>query len=139
MMQPKRVAPSHLATAPEPGGPVGCPEDADLDESRFRHLLALAGPAVQGELLARLIEDFGAARATLADGLARSDRAAIRSGSHVLIALAGTVGADRLHDAARALHDASGSEPAAEGARVLALADRLVACLSAPGGWTVAP
>lgn len=63
-------------------------------------LRELAGASAGHELLARLREDLSAVR----EGLATGDAAQVRAQSHVLIALAGTAGAVRLHAMAQELN-----------------------------------
>ncbi len=67
------------------------------DLTPLLRLAKIAGPAAAAELFARLQEDL----ATAQDGLARAvtlrDLQGLRAHSHVLVALAGTVGADALH------------------------------------------
>ena len=70
----------------------------------FDHLMEIAGEASRGELLSRLAEDLQRAGAGLKAGLADDDRTAIRAESHVLIALAGAVGAERLQKLSEALN-----------------------------------
>ncbi len=66
------------------------------DDQTFRRLMQLAGPEVGAELLARLAEDLQAVEQGLALGVAQTDWQAIRAHSHVLVALAGAVGATPL-------------------------------------------
>ncbi|MCU0903924.1 MAG: hypothetical protein MUE83_08625 [Tabrizicola sp.] len=65
----------------------------DFDASRLAHLLEITGPNLAPELLARLNEDLGATQTALAQGAAAADWKRLREGSHVLISLAGSVGA----------------------------------------------
>lgn len=69
-------------------------------------LLDLAGPEEGGELLRRLDEDLGTVARQMQDGLERKDGALLRSASHVLISLSGSVGALALSDRGRKLNDA---------------------------------
>ncbi len=77
-------------------------------------LLQIAGPGA-GELLSRLSTDLARVETDISHGINRSDRATLRSATHVLIALAGTVGAARLQRLAESL------DRAAEDARGLVL------------------
>lgn len=114
--------------------PAGLPV---LDQSRFVRLMQMAGPEMGPELLARLDDDLS----TVARGLHRAlhgngqpatippDWAELRAQTHVLIALAGTLGALRLHHMAEALnrqaHDRHPPDPA-QVAALAALLDGLL-------------
>jgi two-component system, OmpR family, aerobic respiration control sensor histidine kinase ArcB len=75
-----------------------------FDEQRFVALLDLAGPATALELAMRLDEDLtGVASALRAAGVLQ-DRPAIRAQSHVLLAIAGTVGANKLFELSERLN-----------------------------------
>ena len=103
------------------GRPSGLPEPEDvlaaglgaagfgrrLDRKRFDALLAVAGPEGARELLQRLHEDLGAVRATLDAAVATGDIPEIRAQTHILIALSGAVGAERLHQLAEVLNIAA--------------------------------
>jgi len=73
---------------PEMSGGLG-----EFDPSRLGHLLDLTGPDLAVELLARLTEDLLATQDALESGAANADWKRLREGSHVLISLAGSVGA----------------------------------------------
>lgn len=66
------------------------------NDQTFRRLMQLAGPEAGPDLLARLSEDLQAVEQGLTAGLAQTDWQAIRAHSHVLVALAGAVGATPL-------------------------------------------
>jgi len=85
----------------EAAGRAGVPY-AGLDR-----LLATAGPEMARELLDRLSSDLRTAERELIGGLATGDIAAIRACSHVLIALAGAVGAAMLLTLVTALNAAA--------------------------------
>lgn len=103
------------------GRPSGLPEPEDvlgagasseafgkvLDHARFAALLAVAGREGAPELLARLQDDLGAVLALLDRGIAAADIAEIRGQTHILIALSGAVGADRLSRLAEVLNIAA--------------------------------
>jgi HPt (histidine-containing phosphotransfer) domain-containing protein len=76
----------------------------DFDPSRLSHLLQLTGPDLAHELLARLTEDLITTRETLDIGAATADWTRLREGSHVLISLAGSVGALSLQAMAERLN-----------------------------------
>ncbi|HEX9859472.1 MAG TPA: hypothetical protein VGA75_14020, partial [Paracoccaceae bacterium] len=87
--------------------PPTAPRTADwppVDHSGFQRLLTLAGPADRHELIRRLITDLQSVEHGLARGFAGPDWAELRARSHVLKALAGTLGAQALHSAAERLN-----------------------------------
>ena len=69
----------------------------EFDEHRFRALLDLAGPATARELATRLDEDLTAVADAMSAAGVSADRQVLRAQSHVLLAIAGTVGANRLY------------------------------------------
>jgi HPt (histidine-containing phosphotransfer) domain-containing protein len=85
----------------QPAGPVGLME---FDASRLAHLLDITGPALAVELLARLTEDLTTTQSTLSQGAVTADWKRLREGSHVLISLAGSVGALSLQTMAEGLN-----------------------------------
>ncbi|MCB2128960.1 MAG: response regulator [Rhodobacteraceae bacterium] len=105
-------------------------ELAEFDKAVFDRLLAIAGPDGRQELLGRLCADLRRTERGLVSGLGNLDFAAIRSDTHVLIALAGAVGASRLQALATALNAASHrrerSEIGALGPDTLLQTDRLI-------------
>lgn len=86
---------------PRQTGPVGL---MDFDASRLSHLLDITGPDLAVELLARLTEDLTTTQGLLDLGAANTDWAKLREGSHVLISLAGSVGALSLQAMAESLN-----------------------------------
>ena len=72
-----------------------------FDAARFLRLIDIAGPSLAPTLLAQLVEDLGTCQRHLAAALRRSDWDRMRQASHDLIALAGSCGAETLHDLAR--------------------------------------
>lgn len=83
----------------------------------------LAGPGAATELFEKLEQDLATARAGLARAAAGRDLTDIRAHSHVIIALAGTVGAAGLHADAVTLNGMAHDDEPAE--RIIALAERL--------------
>lgn len=77
---------------------------AEFDAARLNHLLQLTGPDLAQELLARLTEDLTATLRNLDQGAAETDWKRLREGSHVLISLAGSVGALSLQASAETLN-----------------------------------
>lgn len=66
---------------------------AEFDPTRLDNLFIITGPGLAAELLARLTEDLTATQDLLETGTASADWKRLREGSHVLISLAGSVGA----------------------------------------------
>ncbi len=89
-----------LAETPQ-GGTVGLME---FDPSRLSHLLDITGPDLAVELLARLTEDLTMTQGMLDLGAETADWKSLREGSHVLISLAGSVGALSLQGMAENLN-----------------------------------
>ncbi|PTE21545.1 hypothetical protein C5F48_11790 [Cereibacter changlensis JA139] len=85
------------------------PAGAAMDETRFLRLLEIAGPGDSVEIVARLHLDLKTVRSGLFDALDRRvpDWTALRAQTHVLIALAGVVGADALQHLAEAMNAAA--------------------------------
>lgn len=75
-----------------------------LDEAELSRLLALAGPFDARELMRRLIADISGVKAGMTAGILAEDRAAMRRHSHVLLAIAGTIGAGRVYELAQILN-----------------------------------
>ncbi len=69
----------------------------EFDEARFLALLDLAGPATAHELAARLDEDLTQVAETMIQAELAGDRPQLLAQSHVLLAIAGTIGANRLY------------------------------------------
>lgn len=105
-------------------------EAAELDRGRLDHLLGIAGPEAARELLDRLAEDLGRTEHGLIAGLRDGDLSAVRANTHVLISLAGAVGAERLQKLSEALnasaHRREDAAMKALGQQVLAQLDRLI-------------
>ena len=78
----------------------------EIDQTQFLRLLELAGPDTAAELLRRLTGDLDQVANGLLQGFATSppDWDAVRAHTHVLIALAGVVGAVHLQHLAEAMN-----------------------------------
>lgn len=111
-------------TQPETG------TDAALlgDGAALRDILALAGPVIAPRLMAQIVTDLSATLDQLAPAITTRDWAQIRVQSHVLISLAGTIGAMGLHADACRLNDAAHAQ---DETRLAALAPRVTADLAA--------
>ena len=77
---------------------------AEFNRDCFDRLIAVAGPDASRELLIRLAADLRNCERNLVAGLAEHDMTTIRAETHVLIALAGAVGAERLSGLAQNLN-----------------------------------
>ncbi|MBF9043641.1 response regulator [Rhodobacterales bacterium HKCCE4037] len=85
--------------------PDAAPNDAVvLDRTRMDDLMEAAGPEGRAELLLRLGEDLSTTLETLDRAVAEKDSREIRAQTHILIAISGAVGADRLCNASEALN-----------------------------------
>ncbi len=83
------------------------PDNGLVDQTTFVGLLELAGPDIAPEMLAQLTEDLRMQENGLPDAIAARDWAAVRSRTHVLLALAGSVGANALYRRLRMLNHAA--------------------------------
>ena len=77
----------------------------EFDRSRFDHLMTIAGPGAALELLSRLETDLRRVERGLIAAAAAADLAEVRGQTHVLIALAGAVGATPLQNLSERLND----------------------------------
>lgn len=82
------------------------------DSTALRDILAMAGPDMAPRILHQMHLDLAATAAELVPALAVADSATIRAQTHVLIALAGTIGAMRLHGLAVDMNSAAHAEDA---------------------------
>jgi two-component system, OmpR family, aerobic respiration control sensor histidine kinase ArcB len=82
--------------------PPALPDKFDL--ARFLRLIDLAGPSLAPVLLPQLVEDLNTCHRRLIAALPGSDWDGLRQASHDLIALAGSCGAETLHDLARTVN-----------------------------------
>lgn len=82
-------------------------------DQTFRRLLQLAGPQTGADLLARLVQDLLAVQEGLIFAVTPVDWDALRAHSHVLVALAGAVGATPLQTLAEDLNRAANVQQAA--------------------------
>jgi CheY-like chemotaxis protein len=78
--------------------------DLVIDRAVFEALCEAVGKETMAELIDKVIADLSSAKADLAAALDGLDRAQIRSASHILISVAGALGAVRLQASARALN-----------------------------------
>ncbi len=78
-----------------------------IDDARFQRLLEIAGPKGAKELLARLQEDLTSVQQKMIAAAKKMDQAEMRAQTHVLISLAGAVGAEHLQNLAQILNSAA--------------------------------
>ena len=76
-----------------------------IDFAPLERLLSLAGPKGAPAIFAALLDDLKTTQAQLDQARNGPDFAALRTNSHVLVALAGTVGDTTLHGLAQQLND----------------------------------
>lgn len=88
------------------------PGPGNFDTQRLQGLLDLTGPSMAGTLLRHLAEDLQRCRKLVVTGAAEDNWADLREGSHVLISLAGSVGAGTLHDMSLQLNSLADREDA---------------------------
>lgn len=116
---PGDVAEGQRCAAPDPAedrGPV-------IDPATYAALCEAIGPELMAELLEKVIADLLAAQGDLVAGTRGPvDRRAVRGASHILISVAGALGAMRLQARARALNASAHAETEA------ALAAAVVDC-----------
>lgn len=123
---------------PDRSGPMGSarpgPPSPLTEERTLQDILDLAGPELAPTLMRQIRLDVTKVRDELAAHLPQNDTAVIRSASHVLISLAGTIGAPSLRAKAIDLNTAARSDAAAPlariGAAVLADLEALILDLS---------
>lgn len=101
----------HVGDATQEGGETGplatAEEAAFLDRDRMDRLMEAAGPDGRAELLQRLGEDLAVTLAAMDRAVAENDTAEMRAQTHILIAISGAVGADRLCQNAETLNIAA--------------------------------
>ena len=89
--------PAPEAAPAEAAGPV-------IDQAIYDALCEAIGAETMAELLEKVIADLISAQRDLASALGELDRAPIRSASHILISVAGAIGAVRLQHCAQDLN-----------------------------------
>lgn len=96
------------ATPPAGAKPAGVTGSAaaiaEMDGDRFDSLLQAAGPEGRVEFLTHLLQDLRSVAGILARAVAGRDASEVRAQTHILISLAGAVGADRLQELAESLN-----------------------------------
>lgn len=107
-----------LAADPEPTAHLphdtNAPADdvpSALDQGRFQALRTMAGADLWPEIFAQLHADLDAAARALGAASAAEDPALVRAQTHVLMAVAGTVGGTRVQRHAEALNALAHEEP----------------------------
>ena len=93
-----------------PGGPALQMDDAEqpvIDMTVYDALCEAIGGEMMDELLEKVVGDLDAAGADLSRALEPLDTGSIRSASHILISVAGAIGATRLQNRARELNSAA--------------------------------
>lgn len=105
------------STAKETPAPIEEPTPLELSGSHltgidpriYGDLAEAIGPEALPDLLRKMAEDIISVRARLETGLARNDSASLRAATHVLIAVAGSIGATKLQYGAQCLNSAAHS------------------------------
>ena len=83
------------------------PDRLVIDLERYERLMEIAGQDGAAELLERLLEDLRQVERGLEQALAEQNPAEVRTQTHVLVALAGAVGADALQKVTETLNGAA--------------------------------
>lgn len=86
------------------------PDDASrpmIDESIYDGLARAIGPDAMSELLGKVDADLRSAQVRLSSGLGTGDMAEVRSASHILVSVAGAIGATLVQAGAQALNRAA--------------------------------
>ncbi|MFT6775374.1 MAG: two-component system aerobic respiration control sensor histidine kinase ArcB [Paracoccaceae bacterium] len=97
--------------------PAGAaPTRGKIDPAVLAALSEAVGPARMHELLTKVIADIAASRAEAAQAVATADMVALRRATHVLTAVAGTVGALRLQRMAERWNDMANHDRADQAA-----------------------
>lgn len=78
--------------------------DDSLDVAALTRLVALAGPVDGPELMRRLIVDLGSVLTGITTAFANQDRALMLRHSHVLLGIAGAIGAKSIYQLAQYLN-----------------------------------
>ena len=110
-----------LPEGPDPLGDVqgGAEDAAFLDHACMDRLLEAAGPEGRGELLRHLSDDLQETLRAMERAVADHDADELRAQTHILIAISGAVGADRLCHYAEALNIAAKRRSAERSALLL--------------------
>lgn len=107
LVDPKAMTAALAGLIDGAGDEAELPDQLLLDFERYERLIDIAGEDGARELLDRLEEDLRQVERGLERALRESNRAEIRTQTHVLIALAGAVGADALQKLAESLNAAA--------------------------------
>ncbi|WP_431300863.1 hypothetical protein [Tabrizicola sp. BL-A-41-H6] len=102
-----RLGGAKLQSEGQPPKPAAATGIKQFEPARFQRLLQLAGPENGAELLARLSEDLIATRNQSSTSMASMEWSGLRAASHVLISLAGSVGAVSLQTLAERMNAAA--------------------------------
>lgn len=113
---PEPVRPAESADGAEAAEPV-------IDRGIYDALCQAIGPDMMAELLEKVVADLGAVRLGLAETLTSSDCKPVRANSHILISVAGAIGATRLQRYAQSLN------AVAHGDNAAAMAGQIHCCL----------
>ena len=137
----KAVSPVQHTGAPRTEANGLTPFTVPVDQQVFNALHETIGSDAFSELLGKLTEDLADVQRRLISGVAEQDISKIRSASHVLVSLAGAVGATPLQETAQHLNSAAHAgdfESIAKFQKTsLALLDELTVFLSETGALTV--
>lgn len=122
----------HVDRRGPPQAPDPSPQDTPpetLDRNRFEAILQAAGPSGRGELLDHLLQDLRSVQGSLQQAVRGNDTQTTRAQSHILISLAGAIGADRLQGMAEALNAAAHRNRLSEAQALVRSCDEALAAL----------
>lgn len=109
--------------------PKGSNGDEDFDERRFVALFRMAGPEGARELADRLDKDLTMISQALSSVQLRPDHQVLSAQRHMLMAIAGTIGANQLYRLSERLNGISRAPEGAELAEFLVEIQRLLTFL----------
>ncbi|MEM9148303.1 MAG: response regulator [Pseudomonadota bacterium] len=111
LTEARRRSGAHVTrfAAAEPVAPVPPEQEEAIDLHAFEALERAIGPEALPELLRKMALDIAAVRGRIEAGLAGQDPMVLRSATHVLVAVAGSIGATKLQYGAQCLNSAAHS------------------------------
>ncbi len=112
--------------------PENTAKQALIDRDIYEALSTTIGPESMGELLDKVVEDVADVKAGLIEGAKHQDSQKIRSNTHILISVAGAIGATSLQSLAERLNAAAHG---ADQATLAELSDQCISGIQAAEGF----
>ena len=106
--------PSAPGPDPQPEPPADDGAGPVVDRATYDALCETIGPEMMSELLDKFVADLQSARSVLSGAMEPLNREAVRSACHILMSIAGAIGAVRLATSARRLNTAAQTADADE-------------------------